>query len=207
MYRFFLQKNHAEDLVKGNVFISTLGECRKHEDPMRGDRHEGELTYHMPGRMTGGSDDKDFVTMAARGGVGIGPGCKNMTVGNLTRGYRLPDAFVLCTTNIYQPKSLGENFGGYCVEISKPTEFFHKVTSALRSKFPCESGSFGDVTYKDQVYFGLDDPPGLIGFVKRPDIYAYQKEFRFLWVPVSKNKIEPFLLECPEIIGMCRLIR
>lgn len=206
VYRFFLNKEHAEDLVKGNVYISTLEECRKHEDPMRGDKEEGKLTWRLPGKIVGGSQDKDFVAIAARGGVFIGLGCSDVSIENMTTNYKLPDAFVICATNSYDPASLGENFGRSCVEISDPIVFLHKVTKALDERFPFESAHAGNVTYRDQVFYGVDEPPGVLGFVKRPDVYAYQKEFRFLWIPKDVSGIKPFLLACPEIVGLCRLV-
>lgn|GEM_PF-1328226 len=43
LFRFFKERKHAEDLVAGRVWLSTLKTCRNYEDPEQGDSKEGHL--------------------------------------------------------------------------------------------------------------------------------------------------------------------
>jgi len=205
VYRFFPEEWQADALVSGNVWISTLETCRAYEDPKQGDADEAKESYNS-GHAVGGSDDASFVEVARRSGIHIGQGCSNITVNNCTNIKTLPDAYVLCTTSQYSPENLNESFGKHCVEITDPKKFFVVVSRCFEKKTVIKEAAAGKVIYKDRHYTGLENPPGPIGFVKPYDQYVEQKEFRFLWIPETTENIEPLLLNCPEIIDLCRKI-
>src|SRR4051812_31281980 len=83
VYRFFQEEQHADALVDGLVWLSTLEECRRYEDPARGDRDEGTLTYNT-GTITADGDDPTLQLVSQRCGIHIGPGCTNITISNNT---------------------------------------------------------------------------------------------------------------------------
>jgi len=205
IYRFFQEEWQADALANGDVWLSTLETCRKYEDPQQGDPEEAHETYNS-GHIVGGSDDPDLVEVARRSGIHIGPGCSDITISDNTRRTVLPDAYVLCTTTDFSPKKLSEKFGRYCVEIAYPKDFFVYVSGILEKSIPIREAAAGKVIYKDRFYTGMESPPGPIGFVKPPDIYAPQKEFRLLWVPKNSNGLNPFLLNCPEVAHLCKRI-
>ena len=202
IYRFFPEKWQAEALCKGDVWISSLETCRGYEDPLQGDSEEATHTYHS-GHIVGGSDDKDFITMASRSGIQIGEGCSNITISDARNIQKLPDAYVLCTTKEFSPEKLSDTFGNYCVKISNPASFFKLVSISLNKQQEIQEGGMGLVQYKNRNYTGLQNPPGPIGFVKPSDQYASQAEFRLLWIPKIHQNIKPFLLNCPEISTLC----
>ncbi|MFA0147465.1 hypothetical protein [Vibrio lentus] len=202
IYRFFPEKWQAEALCSGRIWVSTLEACRGYEDPLQGDAEEATQTYHS-GEISGGSDDKDFVEMAYRSGISIGPGCSQISIGNAQSTTKLPDAYVLCTTKDYSPDDLSETFGKYCVRISNPAEFFKLASVALNNHSAISDGAMGLVQYKDRSYKGMESPPGPIGFVKPCDKYAPQKEFRMLWIPKESKALTPFLLNCTDVSSLC----
>ena len=205
IYRFFPEKWQAEALCNGEVWISTLETCRQFEDPNQGDAEEAIHTYNS-GHIFGGSNDPAFVEMASRSGVHIGEGCSNITISGCTNVQKLPNSFVLCTTTSYKPNELSGTFGNYCVQISNPKEFFKQTSKALNLRTTIKEGAQGKVIYSDRVYTGLQQIPGPIGFVKPIDKYATQEEYRFLWIPMLSDDIQPFLLHCPEVAELCTMV-
>lgn len=206
VYRFFDDPNHADALTEGKVWLSTLETCRAYEDPQQGDPDEATHVYNS-GYAVGGSNDEAFKLIASRSGIMIGPGCSNITLNNNTYIEKLPDAYVLCTTEQFNPEKLSETFGKYCVEIEHPTEFFRIVTAALSKVLPIHQAACGPVAYRERKYTGLQNPPGTIGFVKPADKYQDQQEFRFLWLLNTVKKLDPFLLEVTECARFCKRIR
>jgi len=205
VYRFFKKESEAEALTRGEVWLSTLATCRAYEDPKQGDPEEAHETYNS-GYAVGGSDDPELVEVARRSGIHIGPGFNKITIKNNTRRTVLPDAYVLCTTIEYLPEKLSETFGKYCVEITNPREFFTNISVVLEKSVALNEAVAGKVIYKHRHYTGMEAPPGPIGFVKPPDLYASQKEFRLLWVPKMPEGITPFLLNCPNVKQLCKRI-
>lgn len=205
VYRFFQEDWQADALVKGEVWLSTLEACRSYEHPEQGDSDEASETYYS-GHAVGGSNDADFVEIARRTGIHIGPGCSNITISNNTRVTKLPDAYVLCMTKEYIAGNLEGTFGKYCVEITNPRQFFIDVSEQLQTITKLNEGVAGFVIYQNRHFTGLENPPGPIGFVKPPDKYEMQKEFRFLWIPENANNLTPFSLSCPKVRGLCKRI-
>jgi hypothetical protein len=205
VYRFFQEEWEADALARGEVWLSTLETCRAYEDPEQGDPEEAHETYNS-GHAVGGSDDPDFVEVARRSGIHIGPGCSDITLSNNTRKTVLPDAYVLCTTNELSPDKLSETFGRYCVEITNPKDFFIRVSTILEKSTPIKEAVAGKVIYKDRHYTGMESPPGPICFVKPRDLYATQREFRLLWVPENAKGLTPFLVKCPDVAHLCKRI-
>ena len=208
IYRFLGQEEHADGLCAGRILISTLGSCRAYENERRGDRDEGALTYTI--NSHGGSDDRDFVEMAARAGILV-DGARNITlVGTHTEVY--PDAYVLCTTVRYSPRHMVNDYGNFCVEITDAIEFGILIDRALNraakeASVAIHAGMRGLVTYADRTFSGLSAPPGVMGFVKPADKHAEDREYRFLWPTVGKQKIDKIVLEVPGLARFCRRIR
>lgn len=80
------------------------------------------------------------------------------------------------------------------------------ISSRLLEERKLKECVFGRVNYQPRDFYGLEEPPSDIGFVKPVDPYCDQKEVRFLWTVERETEIKPFLLEVPEIAPLCRLI-
>lgn len=205
IYKFFHDPSHADALASGKVWLSTLETCRGYEDPKQGDSEEG-LFHYNSGHAVGNSGDKGFELVAARSGIHIGSGCINGTISYCSMAQRLPDAFVFCTTELFDPKHFSKTFGMYCVEISNPQRFFILITDQLRQVHEIAEAEYGPVIYKDRYYTGLQHSPGPIGFVKPPDKYKDQHEFRLQWKVHGSFTLKPFLLEVPSAATLCRRV-
>lgn len=204
VYRFFAEASHADEMCRGEFLVSTLEKCRGYEDPRRGDKGEGELIYRMSGK--GNGNEKDFVEMARRAGIDIGPNCLNISIGNAQRISRLHDGFVVCTTVRFSPKHMTKSYGKYCVEIFNAPYFFEIVDSELKKVSLKIKGKAGLVRYADRAFYGLEDPPGEIGFIKPKDQYSDDKEFRFLWETPGELAITPTIIHAPKLATVCRRI-
>lgn len=205
VYRFFQEEEHANALARGDVYLSTLENCRAYEDAEQGDPEEGFEAYNAS-NLSGGSDDPEFVEQARRGGIAIEGKCSNIQIGSISKVESIEDAYVLCTTTQFLPENLNEKFGKYCVEIKDPRKFFVAVSKKLNSISTISQAATREIIYADRKYTGLGQPPGPIGFVKPSVPYEKQKEFRFLWLMKNMGEINPPLIKCPEISGLCRRI-
>jgi len=205
VYRFFKEEEHANALARGDIYLSTLDNCRAYEDAEQGDPEEAYETY-LSGHLVGGSDNDKFVEQAQRASIHIGEGCRDIQIINCSSTRTLPDAYVLCTTTEFSPENLNEKFGKYCVEIKDPRKFFVAVSKKLNSISTIREAATREIIYRDRNYTGLDQPPGPIGFVKPSVPYEKQKEFRFLWIMENMGELNPPLLKCPEISHLCRRV-
>ncbi|HDR2373376.1 TPA: hypothetical protein QCH88_000519 [Enterobacter asburiae] len=207
IFRFFKEKEHAEALCNGDVWLSTLQTCREYEDPLQGDPKEATHTYNGGSTVLhGDGTEEDFVTKAARLGIRVHPGAKDITLIGGFHSFSIPDAYVLCMTQEFDPSKLSDTFGNYCVEISDPKQFFEVISTKLHTIIPLKDGYMGPITYDTRDHSVHEAMPGIIGFVKPKDTYSEQKEFRFLWQTYDKRAIKPFLLSCPEAAAFCRII-
>lgn len=204
-FRFFDLEEYAESFLKGTMRISTLSCCRKFEDPLQGDAGEAVHT-HSISRMVGGGNDLGFMRGMQSAGFYVDPDARNVTISDVDVVHKIPDAFLLCTTENYNPNELAKTFGKYCVEIFDPISF-HKVVTEELSKITVLSESvFGRVKYKNRISFNADEAPGILGFVK-PSKYAPQSEVRHLWIPSGDTTLlEPFLINVPAAAQYCRRI-
>lgn len=207
VFRYFENEEHAAAFVKGEIFISTLKRCRHYEDPLQGDREEGYEHYNTGRRITGNGSDPAFVAMAARAGIHIGPGAVDVTIENNGRTTFLHDAYVLCTTIGFSAESLTKTFGKYCVKIKSVEKFHSVITEALSSVTEISQSARGEIVYKERFYKEFEESPGLIGFVKPPDKYAAQKEYRFLWFVPDGAEISGLVIKCPNVVKLLTRVR
>ncbi|WP_152416355.1 hypothetical protein [Pseudomonas sp. PAMC 26793] len=202
VYRYFDKEEHAAAFAKGQIFISTLKRCREYEDPLQGDSEEGFERFNTGRRITGNGSDPVFVAMAARAGIHIAQNAIGVTIENNSRTTYLHDAYVLCTTLGFSDDGLSKTFGKYCVKITSVDKFHSVVTSSLTSKAEIIRSLRGQIIYKERSYKEFEDSPGLIGFVKPPDKYASQKEYRFLWYVPDGADISGIVIECPGAVPL-----
>jgi hypothetical protein len=204
LYRFFPERWQAEALCAGKVWITTLETCRNYEDAAQGDSLEGHEHYNS-GHIQALDANDPRIKVLAHHGILI-QDCYDISVDNLHGQNRLVDAFVLCTT-LTTSAELSPAIGKYGVRISQPIETFFDITERLLVQRPLGQASFDVVRYCHLEYEGLQSPPGMLGFVKRPvDHYIAQQEARMLWIPVDDDPMMPFCLEVPEISGRCELL-
>lgn len=207
LYRSVVHREHAEALINGYVRLGTLEFYRGCEGKRRGDPNEGTTTYHT-GHASGDYDDADFVEIARRSGIHIGPGARGTVIRDCSRRQSVRDAFLLCTSlePLTAPEDVAE-FGEYIVQIRDIDLFAHRIGKALAKEFPNPRHKRGPVDYGGTVYRKLEPEPKAIAFVKDPE-FATQREYRLLWeCDCYPSPSEPITLHVPSVAGFCELIR
>lgn len=210
VYRFFDKEEFADKFCEGLFRISTLEACRGYENPEQGDKEEGAWRHTINSVQISKASEVDTSSLLYAG-VRVDPSATNVVIRNVSGGRRIENAYLLCTTKVFNPDIFSDSFGKYCVEISNAQCFTHIVTKAIHkhhSKLQWVRGEFGDVTYIEERH-GVDfeKPNGHIGFLKPKDPYITQKEFRFLWeLSEPYLDIEPLNLNIPDISKFCKRI-
>jgi hypothetical protein len=200
VYRFFREKTYAEAFCQGKIRLSTLAACRGYENARQGDKDEGIQTHVV---SVNGFPSEERVKLGVRvAGLQMGENIHYDLSNVVSRRY-IKDAYVLCTTETYEPSKMSDDFGKYCVKIEIPQLFFNLVTMRLEMQKGAMAARLASVEYKVDFDSWSDRN---LGFTKAPDQYAEQKEARMLWVPIMPQKIEPFILVCPEVEQLCELI-
>ena len=206
LYRFLRDPDYADQFVAGNIFISTLSECRGYEAAAgRGDPGEGTLR-HRSGDLILSGDNPEDLEIARRAGLVIIPGGGTLTLSGNVAEHKLEDAYVLCTTERFSPDKLSDTFGKHCVRIDDAKTFFDRTSRALVASLKSgrlDRAFMGCVSYTGRELQGRQQQPAPNGFLKPPDLYADQQEVRMLWSMTPQVRLEPFLLKVPDVRGLC----
>ena len=205
-YRYFSEVEHAEQFVRGKIFTNTLTILRKLEDAERGDPEEGTEHYTLGHASTDDMPVETVKKLAVRAGITLGGKIGPEVVVNGRSRKFIPDAWVLCTTMRDDPAAMGA-FGQACVEIRDPHAFFERLSGVIANKAELEVASSGPVNYASNAYADLEDEPGRIGYVKAPDKYQHQREYRGLWIPARQAKISKRTWNCPAVRDLIRRLR
>ena len=199
LFRFLREESHAEALVAGCVWVSTLGICRAYEDMERGDPGEGSLGYSIS-KAAGDGSNLQLVRNAARAGIYIGPDAQNIELANISGTTILSDAWLLCLTEECD-NGLMAAFGRFCVRIERPRSLFESICEALVRKHSTRvQGVAGPVVYRDRRYRDDEEAPGHIALVK-PERYRQQSEVRMVWWRHDQRPITQQLIDVPASVG------
>lgn len=205
LYRYMNEPDHVDQFVSGKIYLSTLDKCRRHENKQQRDAGEGLQTYKFRGSITGDISNPEFAHVAQMGGIDI----DETSLGNRIACHtatRAVDGYVLCMTLGFTQQNLTDDFGKHCAEITNPEEFFKLLNSELLHRWKTDSGQFGPIIYKQRDFAGFQQPPGRPAFVKPPDQYEDQQEFRFFW-PVPRGQfVSPGAFAVPGLAEFCRRI-
>jgi hypothetical protein len=201
VYRFFKLPEHADALMKGCVWITTLEACRRYENRYQGDPEEGYEHYEQGGAVTNTPEEPHFAEIAKRIRLIVGDGT---TLRGNRSLLKLTDAFVLCFTERFDPATFEKTIEHkHCVAISDCAKFFDTVTNRMQQVFILTQAVCSPIIYKERAYEGMQDPPGPLGFVKPPDPYQAQQEVRMLWIVKNAGSYKPFLLNAPDVAALC----
>ncbi|CAI1531800.1 hypothetical protein QMZ62_05205 [Serratia sp. PF2-63] len=208
VYRFFDEQIYADNFCNGLIRVSTLEACRKYEHPEKGDKGEASWKQYI-NTLCIKNASKEIRAALKLAGVDISPESKGNIINRAKKENVIPNAYVLCGTKHFEPKTFQDSFGKYCVEISNAHEFCLQLSEkiAIHHKGVNVHGDYDDVTYMDRIGIDLQGPRRHIGFIKPVIPYAKQKEFRFLWTLEDPYiTLEKLDIVCPEIVGMCKRI-
>jgi hypothetical protein len=204
VFRFFPNPEHAADLLKGRLMVSTLVACRRHEKEYQGDPGEATETYFFSGGVGSGSDPR-FAAMTRRAQIEVEGDASNVAIGEVQSELSLRDAYLICTAIECDRERMAPTFGEHCVRIRKPTQFFGLVTQQLLRKTSILDARFGVVDYVPRDYRDMEARPGKLGMVKPPS-FAWQQEARFLCTVPQVGPLTPMLLDVPEAAHLCSIV-
>lgn len=138
-------------------------------------------------------------------GIEIVGGSSDMLFVGNTKTTVLGDAYALCTTVRFAPEKM-KVFGEFCVQISDVRRLFRLVSAAVAAEHTIIGADHRRVTYASREHADAQPRAGLLGFVKPPDEYAEQQEYRFLWQPADWRTIRPRLFDCPGVRPLVRQV-
>jgi hypothetical protein len=204
VYRFFKEKSHAEDFIKGNVRLSTFKACRNYENEEQGDKFEASRVNVIK-NIQGPYDSVIKSGFSNTNGTPINLG-KDARIENLTIQEVIRDGYLFCTTLDYNPQLMEKDFGKYCVEISDPENFLKLIADKMRTLKKMYQIGMCNILYTTHEYANQNVPDFLVPFYKL-ERYKQQKEYRFLFMPEDNFNLAPFNLYVPEIVKLCKVIQ
>ncbi len=205
VYRLFKEKWQAECFLKGDIWLSTLEECRNYENSEQGDPNEGKQV-HLVSSVSGSPAEPRIQEIARRQGIEIGTsgGGGSISISQNVHTSVHENSYLLCTSKVYNER-LKDVFGQYVVEITDVYEFNSRLSFSLFDQFKIFQGMAGEVQYTKQTYLDLEPIPKREIFLIKDNRYEYQKEFRFVW-RAHKPMIKPFLFSCPSLSYLCKWV-
>lgn len=202
VYRYMNNEQFFENFLDGKIRISTLKACREYENQEMGDKDEAKEFYKITNAIE--DEDPNFHTKMNRLGISYAGSSGGIAI-NCTSEQQLPNSFLLCTTNLRNDEKFSKDFGRFCLKIRDSERFFQLVSRAIHKEYKLLGGLHEKVSYKPQHYLDDELPPGKIGFVKRLR-YAWQEEYRFLWLAENWDIGDYLDIDVPEIKYLCERV-
>lgn len=204
-FRYAPRKYSDSLLALGNVRIGTLHDFRRSEHK-RGiaDANEGKkvVVHHTPFVTTEDEGSIHLRAFKEFGAIDIGDshGCtfKDITV---QKTFDMPDCFVHCISSKLSVDVMREFEGAdSCLEITRPIEFYERLTRTLSSIVPVSLYCISDVKYRtrEELWNGNDwgHHPALI----KESEFSDQYEVRAIWIPRFNGVIAPVVVNDVELI-------
>lgn len=209
--KLYDNKSHAEEFVKGRLFMNTIQSFREYKDEsgkLRGDKYEGIVALFQPGKENELSIDGHIIPASDL----VGP--------ILFHGNHLLNQNVFClySLNSSDHKTISANtlsdfkqtllihktcfgFGKFCVAVINATEFITRCQIAIKKlKFNC---SLGLVDYFDENEFNGYMPEDKLGYQKRIQ-FSHQREYRIM-IDRNCSKPGPYFLNIGDLSDICIL--
>jgi hypothetical protein len=112
--------------------------------------------------------------------------------------------YVYCLSLSFAPRLFLDFDADACLVIRKPSEFEDLILSAFESKMKDWSGVGRKVVYIDPLNSLMKD---IEVFSSKHFRYAYQKEYRFIWLPPNpEQNLDHILIDVPNIEEYCYLV-
>lgn len=112
--------------------------------------------------------------------------------------------YVYCLAYEHSARLFGDFEADCCVVIKKPTIFLEKLSKEFNEVKPGYSLYNDAVKYFDRLNVGKQQLPF---YFSKHFSYAYQKEYRLIWLPPEKTmELEPVFLELGNLEDCCEII-
>lgn len=117
----------------------------------------------------------------------------------------ITDYFVYCVSCVYDLRLFDDFEADCCLIIHNPSEFTKRLNVAFFQRIPTRIAYQRKVNYIDPLNGKADD---LDVYSSKHFRYAYQNEYRFIWIPLDTQKVlEPVDLEINGLTEVAELIR
>ena len=204
VYRYLDELEHAQRLLDGYVWLSTLEWCRSKEN-MRNDPTDGQKSYSS-GRYDDSTATPELsaaVTKGLEGAVKFEPG-SGVLLHNIGSIEVIPSANLFCSSVSRSAPNMRSQFGQHCICIADPAAFFFAVTNAMviREGLPVDFAGHDYIDYTGRHRAGLDtsDVNPMLSSYK--DL-ANEKEYRMYWTMNNYGPTERREIYAPEVIALC----
>ena len=197
VYRYFNDEAHAQRLLDGVVWLSTIEHCRKTDEIRQSDPEEATSTWFI--EKLDPNMEPELLERANRALDRYGSRMSNCSDVRLV--LMVPNGFMFCTS--LEPGLT--SFGGHCVRIAEPARFYSEVSKALLAVHTFDRQGFAPMTYGEREVGGFDGHPTdpmLLG----PPGNAPEREARMYWVPKAGTIIERMEISVPPVRELCTLI-
>jgi hypothetical protein len=112
--------------------------------------------------------------------------------------------YVYCLSLSFAPRLFLDFDADACLVIRKPREFEETILSVFESKMQDWSGVGQRVAYVDPLNCTMAD---INVFSSKHFRYAYQREYRFIWLPHNPEQtLDHIFIEVPNIEEYCYLV-
>lgn len=208
-----LRLEHAQEMVEhGKVKVGTLHYYRKQEVGIeRQDEMEGVRTTLVGERLILGDHLDDLHPVArsiveqstnALGASGTFIGCLfvHREVG--------PDYYTYCVSERFTEENMLK-YGGACVEIRQPREFFRELSECLVRERKLTAAAVGKCHYlseRELMYDNYDKVKRIPPCFIKPARYSNDWEARAVWES-SSSDIDWLYVSCPRIMKYCSLYK
>jgi hypothetical protein len=196
LYRFVESESYLEDILAGDLWITTLNACRVADGRGRRDDGEGYLTHHVSSISSQHRGGREAIEQS--GIVNLTSGAQNVAIRGLSVTDESMNAFVLCFTQRYAPDTMNEHFGGFCAQLNSPLAVFRMITYEISKHFSIARSIFGPVSYAGREFIDYELQTTHRALLKPHDQYFDQREIRMIWeVDSGHPAIESFKLRVP----------
>jgi uncharacterized protein with GYD domain len=193
----YMKPGHAKGLINhGTIRIGTLYEFRDSEDA-RADKLEGTRQYEMRGSRVDTSLNTPEAYYLRQQGFDNCILDNSHPSGSLMITERVShDCYIYCVSSEFNDENL-KKFGGACIRIKDPNEYFSILGSSLEKKgYVAGAYEMCEIVYcpKDKVYtFNKDVPQDIPGWCIKPSIFSPEKERRIAWNSTKETDLKPAL--------------
>jgi hypothetical protein len=190
---------------EGTLRLGTLYDYRALEEhgQQRGDSEEGRRTVWSHDKSSKPLDQLNPLEQKA---IRIPLGSGTVEGNYLEREEQSINAWIFCASIVFDMSiarrlsaDCDEDYDA-CVEILKPESLCELISACLRSK--ARFVAFQECVYADRRQHYANAPHPAI--LKDPR-YAYQREVRAIWQPISDTLIQPELVTAGGIQNLCRI--
>jgi len=208
LYRY-INQNHVDDFFKnGNLYFTTIYNCRAHEDLIRKDETEGKSVFKALPDVNGDVFDKSHKYRVNLSKAGRDPQSMVAKV-----EFDFPNSFLLCLS------SRGDNFTMHRFKtdslfaITDMMGFIHAIKDTFEDYFKTKQTTLNGAPISGQVWYtDCDDMPyDLLDLaehtiLRKPAKYFPDNEWRICCVPKQGIQLTPQVLQIKNPERFCERV-